>query len=53
MPADLAGGGAVLEADGLDVLYGDYQILWDARIRVEPGEVVALLGPNGAASRRS
>ena len=37
MPADLAGGGAVLEADGLDVLYGDYQILWDARIRVEPG----------------
>ena len=53
MPADLPGGGAVLEADGLDVLYGDYQILWDARIRVEPGEVVALLGPNGAASRRS
>jgi ABC-type branched-subunit amino acid transport system ATPase component len=48
MPADLPDGGAVLEADGLDVLYGDYQILWDARIRVEPDEVVALLGPNGA-----
>src|SRR5882724_10839988 len=48
MPADLPAGGAVLEADGLDVLYGDYQILWDARIRVEPGEVMALLGPNGA-----
>ena len=48
MPADRQDGGAVLEADGLDVLYGDYQILWDARIRVEPGEVVALLGPDGA-----
>jgi ABC-type branched-subunit amino acid transport system ATPase component len=42
-PAD-----ALLEADALDVLYGDYQILWGARLRVEPGEVVALLGPNGA-----
>ena len=48
MPAEPLGGGARLEADGLDVLYGDYQILWGARIRVEPGEVVALLGPNGA-----
>src|SRR6266849_2661512 len=48
MPAEPAEGGALLEADGLDVLYGDYQILWGARIRVEPGEVVALLGPNGA-----
>jgi branched-chain amino acid transport system ATP-binding protein len=38
----------LLEADALDVLYGDYQILWGARLRVEPGEVVALLGPNGA-----
>ncbi|MGH7375000.1 MAG: ATP-binding cassette domain-containing protein, partial [Candidatus Rokuibacteriota bacterium] len=42
------GGGSLLEADGLDVLYGDYQILWDARFRAEPGEVVALLGPHGA-----
>jgi len=48
MPAEPAEGGALLEADDLDVLYGDYQILWGARIRVEPGEVVALLGPNGA-----
>ena len=48
MPAESREGGALLEADGLDVLYGDYQILWGARIRVEPGEVVALLGPNGA-----
>jgi len=39
---------ALLEADAVDVLYGDYQVLWGARLRVEPGEVVALLGPNGA-----
>ena len=38
----------MLEARGLDVLYGDYQILWEAELRAEPGEVVAILGPNGA-----
>jgi branched-chain amino acid transport system ATP-binding protein len=38
----------VLEVCGLDVLYGDYQILWEASFRAEAGEVVAILGPNGA-----
>jgi branched-chain amino acid transport system ATP-binding protein len=38
----------MLEARGLDVLYGDYQILWEASFRAEAGEVVAILGPNGA-----
>ena len=38
----------LLEARGLDVLLGDYQVLWEARCRVAAGEVVALLGPNGA-----
>jgi branched-chain amino acid transport system ATP-binding protein len=38
----------VLEARGLDVLYGDYQILWEAGFRAEAGELVAILGPNGA-----
>jgi branched-chain amino acid transport system ATP-binding protein len=38
----------VLEARGLDVLYGDYQILWEAGLRAEAGEMVAILGPNGA-----
>ena len=42
MPPEPMGGGPLLEADGLDVLYGDYQILWDARFRAEPGEVVDL-----------
>ncbi len=43
-----ASDGAMLEAEGLNVLYGDYQILWDARFSAATGEVVALLGPNGA-----
>jgi branched-chain amino acid transport system ATP-binding protein len=38
----------VLEARGLDVLYGDFQILWEAGFRAEAGEMVAILGPNGA-----
>ena len=38
----------MLEARGLDVLYGDYQILWKAGFRAEAGELVAILGPNGA-----
>jgi branched-chain amino acid transport system ATP-binding protein len=48
MPLGHPGNGAILEAEGLDVLYGDYQILWDARFRAVDGEVVAILGPNGA-----
>ena len=40
--------GLILEARGLDVLLGDYQVLWGARLAVEEGEIVALLGPNGA-----
>ena len=38
----------LLEARGLDVLLGDYQVLWAARCAVAAGEMVALLGPNGA-----
>jgi branched-chain amino acid transport system ATP-binding protein len=38
----------MLRAEGLDVAYGDFQVLWDARIRVDEGEIVCLLGPNGA-----
>ena len=43
-----ATGGAALEARGLDVLYGDYQILWDVSFRARRGEVVVILGPNGS-----
>jgi branched-chain amino acid transport system ATP-binding protein len=37
-----------LEARGLDVLYADYQILWDVSFVAPRGEVVAILGPNGS-----
>jgi branched-chain amino acid transport system ATP-binding protein len=39
-----------LEARGLDVLYADYQILWDVSFVVPRGEVVASLGPNGSGT---
>ena len=48
MPAEAVDRQPLLEADGLDVVYGDYQVLWEVRLRVDPGEVVAVLGPNGA-----
>ncbi len=38
----------MLEAEGLDVFYGDLQALWQVSVRVEAREIVALLGPNGA-----
>ena len=41
-------GGTALEARGLDVLYGDYQILWDVSFSARRGEVVAILRPNGS-----
>ena len=28
--------------------YGDTQVLWDVSMRIEPGEIVALIGSNGA-----
>ena len=37
-----------LVVDTLCAAYGDTQVLWDVSIRVDPGEVVALIGSNGA-----
>ena len=37
-----------LVVDALCAAYGDTQVLWDVSIRVDPGEVVALIGSNGA-----
>jgi branched-chain amino acid transport system ATP-binding protein len=37
-----------LVVDGLSAGYGDTQVLWDISLRVEPGEIVALIGSNGA-----
>src|SRR5690625_4875837 len=38
----------MLEIEGLDVFYGDFQVLWDVSLSVGRGEVVAVLGPNGS-----
>jgi branched-chain amino acid transport system ATP-binding protein len=38
---------ALLEADGLEVFYGASQALFGVGLRIEPGEVVTLLGRNG------
>jgi branched-chain amino acid transport system ATP-binding protein len=37
-----------LSVQNLDVAYGEFQVLWEARLEVTPGEIVAVLGPNGA-----
>jgi branched-chain amino acid transport system ATP-binding protein len=38
----------VLEIRNIDVFYGDVQVLWDISFEVKQGEVVALIGANGA-----
>jgi branched-chain amino acid transport system ATP-binding protein len=38
----------MLEVADLDVAYGDFQVLWQAQLRVDEREIVAVLGPNGA-----
>jgi branched-chain amino acid transport system ATP-binding protein len=38
----------MLRVEKLDVAYGDFQVLWEAELRVDAGQIVAVLGPNGA-----
>jgi branched-chain amino acid transport system ATP-binding protein len=40
--------GAILEVDGLDAYYGLSHVLFGVSLQAAPGEVVALLGRNGA-----
>jgi branched-chain amino acid transport system ATP-binding protein len=38
----------VLEIKNIDVFYGDVQVIWDISFNVQQGEIVALIGANGA-----
>jgi branched-chain amino acid transport system ATP-binding protein len=38
----------ILRIEALEVVYGDFQVLWGVSLEVRAGEVVCLLGPNGA-----
>jgi branched-chain amino acid transport system ATP-binding protein len=38
----------VLEIKNIDVFYGDVQVIWDVSFNVNRGEIVALIGANGA-----
>ncbi len=38
----------LLDIKNIDVLYDDFQVIWDVSINVEKAEMVALLGPNGS-----
>ncbi|MBD3926747.1 ABC transporter ATP-binding protein [Nocardioides cavernae] len=40
-------GAPALEVSGVQCSYGQVQVLFDASLRVDQGEMVALLGPNG------
>jgi branched-chain amino acid transport system ATP-binding protein len=38
----------VLEVKNINVFYGQIQVLWDVSLKVDQGEIVAIIGANGA-----
>ncbi|MFP4074102.1 MAG: ATP-binding cassette domain-containing protein, partial [Actinomycetota bacterium] len=38
----------MLEVEGLEVAYGDLQVVWGVSFEVPDDSIVAILGPNGA-----
>lgn len=40
--------GKYFEVDNINVCYGDIQVLWDTAFYVDKGEIVAIVGSNGA-----
>ena len=41
-------GDPLLRVERLNVAYGDVQVLWDVSLEVRRGEMLALIGANGA-----
>lgn len=39
---------SLLSVDGVDVLYGDFQALYELSVRVDEGETLSIIGANGA-----
>ena len=46
-------GAYYLEIDKINVRYGDIQVLWDISFGAEKGEIIALVGSNGAGKSTS
>jgi branched-chain amino acid transport system ATP-binding protein len=44
----ISGRNQVLDIKNIDVSYGDVQVIWDVSFEVNIGEIVALIGANGA-----
>ena len=40
--------GSYFEISNLNVKYGDIQVLWDVNFHADKGEIIAIVGSNGA-----
>jgi len=38
----------LLDIKNIDVLYDDFQVIWDVSINVDEGSILGIIGPNGA-----
>lgn len=38
----------MLDVQDVNVIYGNYQVLWDVSMQASAGQVIAVLGPNGS-----